>query len=278
MRKQWNGSRKQRRKVMTRPYYILGQCYEEGAGVDKDLLQAVRWYNKSANRGHSDARKALERLEQEGHVEVLIVRAKFGDAGSQYKLAVCYEEGKGVEQSFEEALKLYKAAASRGHEAAAAAFERLSPKVVDPDFGEIAYRGNCLWKGKLAAKFYGKKCELEVELEGSSVDTVSDAQRKAFAEYQEKKDAFFETMLQKAKQVYKGASGKRQNKILPQTLYIDRQGNYGWECVSAWNKRKISVILSDGDVRLAYEGVLYHYDEVKESGIVYVIPPKRMIK
>ena len=43
--------------------YSLGECYENGWGVDKDPREAVRWYRKAADQGHADAEDALERLE-----------------------------------------------------------------------------------------------------------------------------------------------------------------------------------------------------------------------
>ena len=42
--------------------YDLGDCYENGVWVDKDLKQAAEWYRKAAAQGHEDAKKALKRL------------------------------------------------------------------------------------------------------------------------------------------------------------------------------------------------------------------------
>ena len=47
----------------------MGICYEYGYGVEKDYIEAVRWYSKSANHGN---------------------------ANSQLKLASCFLTGKGV--------------------------------------------------------------------------------------------------------------------------------------------------------------------------------------
>ena len=45
--------------------FSLGVCYEYGAGVSKDLEEAVKWYRKSAEQGDEDAKKALRRLGKE---------------------------------------------------------------------------------------------------------------------------------------------------------------------------------------------------------------------
>ncbi len=42
--------------------FNLGVCYDNGEGVAKDLKEAVRWYRAAADKGHADAKKALERL------------------------------------------------------------------------------------------------------------------------------------------------------------------------------------------------------------------------
>ena len=40
----------------------LGQAYETGEGVSKDLTEARRWYQKAADQGDEDAKEALKRL------------------------------------------------------------------------------------------------------------------------------------------------------------------------------------------------------------------------
>ncbi|SMM98975.1 hypothetical protein SPONL_299 [uncultured Candidatus Thioglobus sp.] len=39
--------------------YQLGLIYELGLGIDKDLLQAFEWYQKSANQNHPKAQYNL---------------------------------------------------------------------------------------------------------------------------------------------------------------------------------------------------------------------------
>jgi TPR repeat protein len=40
----------------------LGEFYERGKGVEKDLEQAIYWYTLSAEQGYEKAKKALKRL------------------------------------------------------------------------------------------------------------------------------------------------------------------------------------------------------------------------
>ena len=42
--------------------FQLGECYETGDTVDKDLQQAAKWYRMAAEQGHEPAKEALARL------------------------------------------------------------------------------------------------------------------------------------------------------------------------------------------------------------------------
>lgn len=42
--------------------YLLGEMYEEGRGIPKDLTQAKIWYERSAAQGHSGAQQRLARF------------------------------------------------------------------------------------------------------------------------------------------------------------------------------------------------------------------------
>ncbi len=68
--------------------------------------------------------------------------AEQGDAEAQYRLGVCYEIGKGVEQSYEEAVKWYKKAAEQG------------------DTNAQRCLGNCYFDGKGVQQDYGKAVDL----------------------------------------------------------------------------------------------------------------------
>jgi TPR repeat protein len=40
----------------------IGELYEKGMGVEKDLDAAIEWYRKAAEQGEENAQSALERL------------------------------------------------------------------------------------------------------------------------------------------------------------------------------------------------------------------------
>ena len=68
--------------------YILGGCYRYGEGVEKDCVEAVKWYRKAAEQG---------------------------DAYGQCSLGDCYYNGKGVDKDEAEAIRWYRKAADQGY-------------------------------------------------------------------------------------------------------------------------------------------------------------------
>ena len=74
-----------------RAKFMLGECYYNGLGVNKDPKEAVKWYRKAMKQGNADA---------------------------QFALGNCYYSGNGVSQDPDEALKWYHKAAEQGHAAA----------------------------------------------------------------------------------------------------------------------------------------------------------------
>ncbi|ORY37569.1 HCP-like protein [Rhizoclosmatium globosum] len=67
---------------------ILGQFYEFGEMLERNMPSAVKWYQAAANNGNAEA---------------------------QYRLGLCYEMGDGVDQNSEKALKLFRTAAAQGY-------------------------------------------------------------------------------------------------------------------------------------------------------------------
>ena len=73
---------------LTTAYNKLGELYELGyGGVDKDLIEAVKWYRLSADQG---------------------------DAEGQYQLAFAYMTGQGVKQDSAKSKRLHRLAAMQG--------------------------------------------------------------------------------------------------------------------------------------------------------------------
>lgn len=102
----------------------LGACYAYGRGVQRDWVQAVRWYRAAAEQGHALAQKDLGICYARGRgvpkdwaqaVEWYQLAAENGDARAQHNLAQRYYRGEGVGQSFERAADWYRKAAEQGY-------------------------------------------------------------------------------------------------------------------------------------------------------------------
>ena len=78
--------------------FQLGVKYYNGDGVEQSYEEAVKWFTKSAENGHSQA---------------------------QYNLAVMYEDGEGVKQNIDEAVKWYKESAKNGNNDSIEALKEL---------------------------------------------------------------------------------------------------------------------------------------------------------
>jgi TPR repeat protein len=72
--------------------YNLGVMYDEGAGVDQDLVCAASWYRKAAEQGFVDA---------------------------QTNLGMMFYHGQGIERDHNQAARWFKLAASQGDQEAA---------------------------------------------------------------------------------------------------------------------------------------------------------------
>ncbi|HKK16962.1 MAG TPA: tetratricopeptide repeat protein [Gammaproteobacteria bacterium] len=70
-----------------RAMYALGSMYAAGHGVERDLGEAFRWFQKAARYGRPDA---------------------------EYKIGLMYHQGLGVEQNYKRALNWYGKAARKG--------------------------------------------------------------------------------------------------------------------------------------------------------------------
>ena len=101
----------------------LGQCLEEGTGVEGNPLQAVAWYQKAADLGDPTAQHRLSQCFGAGvGVEVNLYKmvywcrkaAEQGLALAQYHLGWFYHSGRGVEKDLAEAAVWYEKAASQG--------------------------------------------------------------------------------------------------------------------------------------------------------------------
>ena len=102
----------------------FGNCYQYGQGVEKNKVEAVKWYRKAAEQKYAIAQRNLGVCYEYGKgveknkieaVKWYRKAAEQGYARAQYNLGHCYEYGKGVEKNEIEAVKWYRKAAEQGY-------------------------------------------------------------------------------------------------------------------------------------------------------------------
>lgn len=111
-------------KNHARALYMLGVCYEFGTGVEQNVEEARKLYEKSVAGGCERAAVALRCLDGCDHYykkeytkafEIFKECAEQKNVKAEYMLAKLYENGWGVEKNVPEAFRLYQTAAERGH-------------------------------------------------------------------------------------------------------------------------------------------------------------------
>ena len=100
--------------------YLMGRCYAEGTGVEKDADRAAQCYEEAAEKGSAagavlTADRYFDAKQYERALPFLEKAADAGDAVSALRLADCYRNGWGVSQNQNEALSLYRSASSVGN-------------------------------------------------------------------------------------------------------------------------------------------------------------------
>jgi len=81
---------------------MLGVCFRDGNGVKKNDQESVRWYRRAAEQGYSEA---------------------------QLKLGLCFMAGEGVKKNNQESLRWFRKAAKQGNEIAIEALEYLDIEI-----------------------------------------------------------------------------------------------------------------------------------------------------
>jgi len=103
----------------------LGAAYDNGMGVERDLNQALHWYQMAAEQGLAEAQYNLahllvsEELSSAVAAEWMRKAAEQGMADAQYLMGVIYAEGIGLEVDDVRAVEWLKRAIAQGHEEAA---------------------------------------------------------------------------------------------------------------------------------------------------------------
>ncbi len=119
--------------------YYLGEMYEKGLGVNKDINKAVSYYYNSAKGGDDRSAVKIGSMYYYGKnvnqnfneaYKWFYYASKTGNATAEYNLGLMYLEGTGVKQDFKNAFYYLKRSADKGHSLAQ---------------GEI---GNLLYEGK----------------------------------------------------------------------------------------------------------------------------------
>ena len=124
--------------------FNLGFLYENGKGVAKDNVEAVKWYRKAAEQGDASAQTNLGFMYENGkgvakdNVEAVKwyrKAAEGGDAEAQFNLGVMYMLGKGVKKSAVDAYVWFNFAAAAGDENAkkgkATISKEMTPAQID---------------------------------------------------------------------------------------------------------------------------------------------------
>ena len=149
-------------------------------------------------------------------------------------------------------------------------------KINDDSLGLLVHDGENAWVGLEQNDFFGKDEDLRIELEGSVEDGITPAQQQAYEQYLEKKEDYFNEFSRMMLSIYTGSDEQADNMMsmghkimvqtaLPKTLYINKQGDYGWICYTQWDDSYIGVLLSEKKQYFLSTNNLHHYSEVKKE-------------
>jgi TonB family protein len=132
--------------------YALGLRYANGAGgVERDPVEALRWYRLSGEQGHVPAQFAVAAMFDRGvgveanaleAVRWYEAAALQGHASAQHNLAVAFETGRGVGRNLSLARGWYEEAAELG---LAASQIRLAEMLAEGLGGEANPPGSAQW-------------------------------------------------------------------------------------------------------------------------------------
>lgn len=161
----------------TKSMILLGECYENGSGVEVDSAQAVRWFQKAANMGDGDAWIKLSAYYVEGvyfpkdTAKFLEIRKEWAAKGLPEGLAAlgrAYVYGCGVETDSVKALELFQQAASKGSKSAyvslAIAYQNGMFRLPKDDkmflkYAQLAWNQKDYYAGTLLADYYFRNAE-----------------------------------------------------------------------------------------------------------------------
>ena len=250
-----------------RAIYMVGVCYRTGTGVEQDEDEAARWQNKAleswrqlANAGDVNAMLQLARLaenedcDKEEAAKWYRKAAENGNATAQFKLALCYSRGEGVEEDGEVAAQWMLKAAEQGAAAEAQWYMgrfyqdgkgvELNPTEAVKWFARSAKKNwprakhslaLCYWRGDGIQKDEAKAERLLEEAAESGNADASDDLRRIRAE-RAQKERKIETLLEIESDIL--VRKERINNILKGKM------NGDWDGFNATKARTTDVTIS----------------------------------
>ena len=136
--------------------YRIGNFYEKGLGIDRDIAKAKTWYQMAAEQGNASAMHNLAVLfamgadgtaDNESAARWFQNAAELGVKDSQFNLGILAAKGVGMPQSLEESYKWFALVAKTGDRDAAAKRDEIA-NALRPEQLEKARAATELWKAK----------------------------------------------------------------------------------------------------------------------------------
>ena len=109
--------------VLAKKYYYLGRLFSMGAKkIDQDTEAAIEYFEKARDLGYADATFQLGLIYYEGwrHQKPNYDKAfecflLSGTDNGEFWVGRCYQQGRGVTQSYEKAIAIYEKLVKRGY-------------------------------------------------------------------------------------------------------------------------------------------------------------------
>ncbi|MEP4114306.1 MAG: SEL1-like repeat protein, partial [Nitratireductor sp.] len=136
--------------------YRIGNLYEKGVGVERDLAKAKTWYQLAADQGNASAMHNLAVLfamggdgprDNDSAARWFMKAAELGVKDSQFNLGILAAKGLGVPQNLEESYKWFALVAEAGDKDAATKRDEVA-KALRPEQLAKARAATELWKPK----------------------------------------------------------------------------------------------------------------------------------